>query len=148
MRAAYHGHITQLAARLQTSEHGLLQATLDMNRDWQAFKAAHLDAQLLLEDRTSWEVDMPAEQMPGDDINDMSGVCSMDAYGQSDFDTADVRTLWLTLTTPLDVTVLASFIYTLPSFACPVFGGRSFRLDGASVDKSKLAMLTSHGVVI
>ena len=92
MRAAYHGHITQLAARLQTSEHGLLQATLDMNRDWQSFKAAHLDAQLMLEDRNSWEVDMPAEQMPGDDINDMSGVCSMDAYGQSDFDTADVCT--------------------------------------------------------
>eukprot|EP00892_Ulva_mutabilis_P005505 jgi/Ulvmu1/3326/UM155_0009.1 len=89
MRAAYHGHITQLAARLQSSEHGLLQATLDMNRDWQAFKAAHLDAQLLLEDRGSWEVDMPAEQMPGDDLSDMAGVCSMDAYGQSDFDTTD-----------------------------------------------------------
>jgi len=106
MRAAYHGHLTQLAARLQTSEHGLLQATLDMNRAWQAFKAAHLDAQLLLEDRNSWEVDMPAEQMPGDDINDMSGVCSMDAYGQSDFDTADVCTLLLTLPSHVGVAML------------------------------------------
>lgn len=99
LRAAYHGHVTQLAARLQSSEHGLLQATLDMNRDWQAFKAAHLDAQLLLEDRNSWEVDMPAEQIPGDDLSDMAGVCSMDAYGQSDFDTADVR-LALCLSVP------------------------------------------------
>jgi len=42
---------------------------------------------------------MPAEQIPGDDLSDMAGVCSMDAYGQSDFDTADVR-LALCLSVP------------------------------------------------
>ena len=90
-RAAYHGHLTQLAAKLQATKHGLLQATLDMNRDWQSFKASYLDQQLVLEDRTSWEVDLPAEHPSPDDMND-PGACQMDVYSQADFDNTEVRT--------------------------------------------------------
>lgn len=90
LRAAYHGHLTQLAAKLQASKHGLLQATLDMNRDWQSFKTAYLDKQLHLEDRNSWEVDLPAEHSGPDDLTD-PGACQMDVYSQADFDNTEVR---------------------------------------------------------
>jgi hypothetical protein len=91
LRAAYHGHLTQLAAKLQGSKHGLLQATLDMNREWQTFKTVYLEKQLLLEDRNSWEVDLPSEQSPGDDLVEMPGCCQMDVYSQADFDNTEVR---------------------------------------------------------
>jgi hypothetical protein len=89
LRAAYHGHVTQLAAKLQASSHGLLQATLDMNREWQSFKTEYLDKQLHLEDRNSWEVDLPAENNGPDDLTDAAN-CQMDVYSQADFDNTEV----------------------------------------------------------
>ena len=89
VRAAYHGHLTQLAAKLQASKHGLLQATLDMNRDWQSFKTSYLDPQLHLEDRNSWQVDLPSEHPGPDDLTDPSA-CQMDVYSQADFDNTEV----------------------------------------------------------
>jgi hypothetical protein len=90
LRAAYHGHVTQLAAKLQSSTHGLLQATLDMNREWQSFKTSYLDKQLHLEDRNSWEVDLPSEHNGPDELTDPAQ-CQMDVYSQQDFDNTEVH---------------------------------------------------------
>lgn len=117
LRAAYHGHLTQLAAKLQASKHGLLQATLDMNRDWQSFKTSYLDKQLHLEDRNSWEVELPTVQNGPDELTD-PGSCQMDVYSQADFDNTEVCSLNCTLPSSLAKVTMPQSPGSIQSIIC------------------------------